>query len=132
MPAATPAEVRTSPSSMKDDVRVDLDLREEFLEAFGVGPVRGGGAAVEETGGGEDVDAGADGGEAGAGADVGQGGGEFGVRTPSSKTGPSSYDAGTITVSAVARASGPFGTWMAKSASVSTGPGGRTEQVTTS
>lgn len=55
-----------------------------------------------------------------------------GVRTPSSKTGPSSYDAGTITVSAVASASGPFGTWMAKSASVSTGPGGRTEHVTTS
>ena len=54
------------------------------------------------------------------------------VSTPSSKTGPSSYDAGTITVSAVARASGPWATSMAKSASVSTGPGGRIEQVTTS
>lgn len=33
-----------------------------------------------------------------------------GVRTPSSCTGPSSYEAGTTTVSAVARASGPFAT----------------------
>ncbi|GGR91322.1 hypothetical protein GCM10010269_33100 [Streptomyces humidus] len=58
-------------------VRIDVDLWEEPLETFGVGPVRGGGPAVEVAGGGQDVHAGADGGEAGAGPDEGEGGGEL-------------------------------------------------------
>ncbi len=61
----------------EQDVRVDLDRREQPLEAFGVRPVRGGRAAGEEARGGEHVHAGADGGEASAGADVGERGGQF-------------------------------------------------------
>ncbi|GHH03112.1 hypothetical protein Srubr_69520 [Streptomyces rubradiris] len=58
-------------------VGVHLDLREHPLEPLGVGPVRGGRAAVQTAGGGEDVGAGAYGGEPGAGADMGEGDGEF-------------------------------------------------------
>ncbi|MGC0376649.1 hypothetical protein RKD28_004165 [Streptomyces sp. SAI-229] len=58
-------------------VRIDLDPREQPLEALGVGPVGGGGPAVEIPGGGEDVHAGADGGEPGAGTDTGEGGGQL-------------------------------------------------------
>ncbi|GGZ75893.1 hypothetical protein GCM10010344_48450 [Streptomyces bluensis] len=58
-------------------IGVDLDPGEQPLQALGVGPVRGGGAAVEEAGGGEDVHAGADGGEPGAGPDVREGGGQL-------------------------------------------------------
>lgn len=132
MPAATPAEVRTSPSSMNrtswstsicGNSRCSRSASAQCVVAGR--PSRKPAAARTYTP--VQMEARRVPGRTWARAAA-----RSSVRTPSSKTGPSSYDAGTITVSAVASVSGPCSTMIAKSASVSTGPGGRTEQVTTS
>ncbi len=122
-PGGDPGRGQHVPVVGVEDVRVDPDGREEPLEVLGGGPVGGGGAPVQVPGRGKYVAARADGDEPGAGPDVGEGRRDL-VGQPTLLVHRAQLVRGRHHHRVgVASSSAPCSTWIAKSASVRTGPG---------